>query len=46
MHSFDYFQDNRLVAVKQDGTVIASYGYNSFGQRTQKSVGDRTNLFH
>ena len=37
-----YNQDNRLVRVEDGASVLGEYGYNAFGQRTSKSVGDTT----
>lgn len=44
--TFEYFQDNRLSAVRDAGALISTYEYNSFGQRTRKTVGDLITLFH
>ena len=44
--TFEYFQDNRLSTVKEDGTVIAEYEYNCFGQRTMKTMDGASTLFH
>nr|WP_320191894.1 hypothetical protein [uncultured Desulfobacter sp.] len=44
--AFEYFQDNRLSTVKQNGDVIAAYEYNASGLRTQKTAGSSTTLYH
>ncbi len=37
---------NRLVRVEQDGTVVASYSYDSQNRRISKTVGGQTILYH
>jgi len=41
-----YSQSNRLRTVSRNGTVQGTYYYNALGQRTQKDLGNRTDVFH
>ena len=44
--SLTYSQSNRLRTVSKGGTVRGTYYYNAYGQRTQKDLGSRTDVFH
>ena len=41
-----YSESNRLRTVSRGGTVQGTYFYNAFGQRTQKHLANRTEVFH
>lgn len=43
-----YFWDalNRLVRVEKDGSIVATYGYDSQNRRIRKTVGERTIHYH
>jgi len=41
-----YNQNNRLIRVEEDSTVLGEYTYNGLGQRVIKDVGGVTTVFH
>ena len=41
-----YNQNNRLIRVEEDSTVLGEYTYNGIGQRVIKTVGGVTTVFH
>ncbi len=44
---YDYNQNGRMTQAIQDGAVVASYKYNAFEQRTQKTIdGETTNYIY
>lgn len=44
--SYEYTSHNRLKTVKDNGTLLAGYRYNSRGQRTGKTVNTLTTVYH
>lgn len=44
--SYEYTSHNRLKTVKDNGTLLAGYQYNSRGQRTGKTVNTLTTVYH
>jgi len=46
IYSLAYSESNRLRTVHRRGTLQGTYYYNAFGQRTQKHLASRTEVFH
>jgi len=44
--TYTYNNANRLVEVRKDGAVVASYGYNALGQRVRKQAAGVTTYFY
>lgn len=45
LREFGYDGDNRLLWVKENGAVLARYGYDPFGRRLSKEVNGKTTYF-
>ena len=45
-YSYEYNHRNRLSSIMQDASMVASFEYNSLGQRIQKTAGGVTTHFH
>ncbi len=44
--TFAYNQNNRLISASENGSTLGEYTHNGFGQRTIKTVGGKTTIFH
>ncbi|MCG8688323.1 MAG: hypothetical protein MI892_25850, partial [Desulfobacterales bacterium] len=44
--SYSYTDAGRLATVSEQNAVLAEYVYNSMGQRTSKTIGDKTTVYH